>query len=267
MDLFIGARVVPWEYGVVPQSYLLQNNGKGKFIDVSSQLAPDISKVGFVTNAVWADVDKDGDMDLLVTLEWGGIVAFVNHDGKFTKKSLTERKGWWNFILPVDIDNDGDLDFIAGNLGLNSRLKASDREPVKMYYADFDNNGKKDQILTYYLEGKEIPFANKSELERQMPGLKKKYLYAKDFAKASLKEIFGNNYLENSVKFSADYFANAILINKGHWQFELKPLPWEAQLSPYRDAAVLDANGDKLPDIVTSNKKGVFLFEQQRKGK
>ena len=105
----------------------------------------------------------------------------------FSKKVLTDKKGWWNFVMPCDIDNDGDIDLVAGNLGLNSRLKASQSKPVKLYYNDFDDNGKKEQVLTYYLNGKEIPFANKAELEKQMPFLKKKFLYASDFAKASLK--------------------------------------------------------------------------------
>ncbi len=191
VDLFIGARTVPWEYGEIPQSYLLQNDGSGKFKDVTARYAKDLSNVGFVTQALWYDIDKDGDKDLLLSLEWGGIVAFINDKGKFTKKILSDKKGWWNFILPCDIDNDGDIDLIAGNLGLNSRLKASAKEPVKMYYNDFDDNGKKEQVLTYYLGGKEIPFASKAELEKQMPIIKKKFLYAEDFAKASLKELFG----------------------------------------------------------------------------
>ena len=103
---------------------------------------------------------------------------------------MTDKKGWWNFILPVDMNNDGNIDLIAGNLGLNSRLKATEKEPVRLYYNDFDDNGKKEQVLTYYLDGRELPFANKDELEKQMPNLKKKYLYAEDFAKAPLKIFF-----------------------------------------------------------------------------
>src|SRR5258706_8353119 len=175
MDLFIGARAVPWEYGQIPQSYLLQNNGTGKFKDVTTSYANGLSNVGFVTQALWFDIDKDGDKDLLLSLEWGGIVAFINDKGKFTKKELTGKKGWWNFILPCDIDNDGDIDLVAGNLGLNSRLKASEKEPVHLYYNDFDGNVKKEQVLTYYVTGKEIHFANKAELENQMPVLKKKF--------------------------------------------------------------------------------------------
>jgi hypothetical protein len=249
-DLFIGGRSVPFEYGQIPRSYLLQNDGKGHFTDVTSQLANDLSQVGFVTSALWFDLDKDGEKDLLLTLEWGGIVAFMNHHGHFTKKVLTDKKGWWNFLLPIDLNNDGKIDLIAGNLGLNSRLKASEKEPVRMYYYDFDDNGKKEQVLTYYLDGRELPFANKHELEKQMPILKKKFLYAKDFAAANLQDLFPLDKLQKADTLVANYFSNAILINKGNLEFRVQAMPWEAQLTSYRDAVVVDANGDSLPDIL-----------------
>jgi enediyne biosynthesis protein E4 len=249
-DLFIGARSVPYNYGEVPRSYLLLNDGKGKFVDVTDKYAPGLSHIGFVTRALWFDLDKNGEKDLIISLEWGGIVAFMNHNGKFSKKILTDKKGWWNFILPVDLNHDGNIDLIAGNLGLNSRLKASEQEPVRLYYNDFDDNGKKDQLLTYYLDGRELPFANKDELEKQMPALKKKFLYAEDFAKASLEELFTAEKLKQADTLTANYFANAILINQGNLNFKVQAMPWEAQLSPFRDAVVVDANGDSLPDIL-----------------
>jgi hypothetical protein len=250
MDLFLGGRAIPWEYGKIPHSYLLQNDGTGRFTDVTEKYAHDLSRIGMVTNAVWCDIDKDGDKDLIVSCEWGGITAFINKKGNFVKKQLTDKNGWWNFILPVDIDNDGDTDLIAGNLGLNSRLKASASEPVRLYYNDFDDNGKKEQILTYYVNGKELPFANKDELEHQLPVIKKKYLYAEDFARATIDEIFSEEKLKDAQVLRADFFANAVLINDGKMNFDLKPLPWEAQLSSFRDAIVVDANSDNLPDIL-----------------
>ncbi len=250
MDLFIGGRDVPWNYGQPPRSYLLLNDKTGKFKDVTSLYAKDLSFAGFVTQGLWFDIDKDGDKDLILSLEWDGIAAFINNKGIFTKKVLTDKRGWWNFVMPCDIDNDGDIDLIAGNLGLNSRLKASEKEPVKLYFNDFDNNGKKEQVLSYYVKGKELPFANKAELEKQMPFLKKKFLYASDFAKASLEEIFSSSKLREAAQYTADYFSNAILINDGKLHFDVQPLPWEAQLAPYRDAVAVDANGDSLPDIL-----------------
>ena len=250
VDLFVGGRSVPFHYGEIPRSYLLQNDGTGRFSDVTDKYAPGLSHVGFVTRAIWFDLDKNGQKDLLLSLEWGGIVAFLNQQGKFTKKVLTDKKGWWNFILPVDIDRDGQVDIIAGNLGLNSRLKASETEPVRLYYNDFDGNGMKEQVLTYYLNGRELPFANKAELEKQMPGLKKRYLYAEDFAKASLTDLFSRDKLKESDTLTADYFSNAVLINQGNLSFAVKALPWEAQLSSYRDAVLVNANNDSLPDIL-----------------
>lgn len=249
-DLFIGGRTVPWEYGQIPQSYLLQNDGTGRFTDVTVAHAKELQHIGMVTQGIWFDIDKDGDQDLIIATEWGGIYAFINNKGQFVKKTISDKKGWWNFILPCDIDNDGDIDLVAGNLGLNSRLKASEKEPVRLYYNDFDGNGKKEQVMTYYLDGRELPFATKDELQRQMPLLKKKFLYAADFAKASLKEIFTEEKLKGANTLSADYFANAVLINDGKMNFTAKTLPWQAQLAPYRDALVVDANHDNLPDIL-----------------
>lgn len=248
-DLFIGARDVSAKYGEIPRSYLLMNDGTGKFKDVTEQYAKDLSNVGFVTSAVWFDIDKDGDKDLLISLEWGTITAFINNKGKFTKKDLTDKKGWWTFLLPYDIDGDGDIDIVAGNLGLNSRLKASKDEPVRLYYNDFDDNGIKEQILSYYVEGREIPFASEDELQKQMPVIKKQFLFAGDFAKASLNEVFTSDKLQSSQILTADYFPNAILINRGNLQFDVKAMPWQAQLSPMKDAVIVDANNDSLPDI------------------
>lgn len=250
VDLFIGGRSVPWEYGRDPRSYLLQNDGKGHFKDVTAIHAKELLRTGMITQAIWFDIDKDGDKDLLICTEWDGIYAYINDHGNFTQTTLTDKKGWWNFILPVDIDNDGDIDLIAGNLGLNSRLHASAKEPVKLYYNDFDNNGRKEQVLSYYLGGREIPFANKDELQRQLPGLKKKFLYAEDFAKSDLVNMFGAEKLEKSKLLKADYFSNALLLNGGNLHFSVQPLPWQAQLSTYRDAIVIDANHDGLPDIL-----------------
>lgn len=249
-DLFIGGRSVPRHYGQVPQSYLLQGDGKGHFTDVTDKYAPGLSHIGFVTRALWLDLDKDGRKDLILSLEWGGIVAFLHTGNTFTEKVLTDKKGWWNFILPIDLNGDGNIDLVAGNLGLNSRLHASEDRPVRMYYSDFDGNGIKEQLLTYYIGDRQLPFANKEELETQLPGLKKRFLYAEDFAKASLTDLFPEDQLKKADTLTADYFSNAILINDGHLNFTVHALPWKAQLSPYRDAVVVDANGDSLPDIL-----------------
>ena len=250
IDLFIGGRAEPWKYGEIPRSFLLQNDGTGKFIDVTEKYCKQLLHPGMVTNALWFDIDKDGDKDLLLCYEWGGIDAFINNKNNFSRKVITDKKGWWNFILPCDIDNDGDIDFIVGNMGLNSKLKASAKEPVSLFYNDFDGNGKKEQVLTYFLKGQEIPFATMQELERQMPFLKKKFLYAADFATSTLTSLLGEEKIKAADKLTADYFSSAVLINKGNLQFEIQDLPYQAQLTTYRDAVVVNANNDSLPDIL-----------------
>jgi enediyne biosynthesis protein E4 len=248
-DVYIGGRSVPWEYGKVPRSYLLVNDGTGKFKDVTASVAEGLSYSGMVTGAIWFDIDRDNDKDLLLSHEWGTIDAWINNNGKLHKKILSGKKGWWNFVLPHDLDNDGDVDLIAGNLGLNSRLKASDDYPVKLYYEDFDGNGKKEQVVTYFLSGIEMPFTTKTDLEKQMPVLKKKFLKAEDFAESSLEEIFPEDKLQSAKQYTATYFANAVFINDGSLGFTESALPWQGQLSPFRDAIVVDANNDQLPDV------------------
>ncbi len=263
-DLFIGGRAVPFQYGKTPQSYLLVNNGTGLFKDVTTTYATGLANVGFVTHSLWVDLDKDGDKDLLLSLEWGSPTLFINKKNSFTKTAISDKNGWWNFMLPCDIDNDGDIDLVAGNLGLNSRLKASTQEPVKMYYNDFDANGKNEQIVTYYLNGKELPFANKAELEKQMPYLKKKFLYAEDFAKASLANLFGKEKLNKANFLAADYFSNTVFINNGNLTYTVKALPVEAQLTSYKDAVVINANNDDLPDILLMGNYYEYNIEMGR---
>jgi hypothetical protein len=163
---------------------------------------------------------------------------------------LTGKKGWWNFTLPMDVDGDGDIDLIAGNVGLNNRLKPTEQQPVKLYYTDFDGNGKKEQVVTYFLANREIPLANKDELQKQMPVVKKRFLYAADFAKASLKEIFSEDKLKSAEVRTLNYCANSVLINDGKMNFTVQPLPWQAQLTSYKDAVIINANNDALPDVL-----------------
>jgi len=250
VDLFIGGRAVPWEYGQVPQSYLLENDKHGHFKDVTSLYNNELGKVGLVKSALWYDLNKDGRKDLIICPEWGEISVFINENGSFTKYLLTAKNGWWNFVLLVDINRDGKTALIAGNEGLNSRLKPSEKEPVRLYFNDFDDNGKKEQVVTYYLGGHEIPFATKDDIQKQIPSIKKKFLYASDFAKAPLNEIFSEEKLENSKILAADYFANSILLNEKNLIFKTLQLPWLAQLSTLKDAVIVNANNDSLPDVL-----------------
>lgn len=233
-DLFIGARAVPWEYGARPKSYLLLNDGRGRFKEITATMAPALADAGFVTGAIWTDINGDKQNELVVSTEWGGIDAYMKKGEVYAPQPLITQKGWWQFVSAADIDGDGDQDFIAGNLGWNTRLKASEAQPVRMYYNDFDGNGKKEQILTYYLGGKEIPFANKAEFDKKLPSLKKQFLFAEDFAKASLEQLLPADKLGNAAVYEANWMANSLLINDGKGKFTIQAMPWEAQLSPFR---------------------------------
>ncbi len=250
VDLLITSRVTAMDYGAPTDSYLLYNTGDGHFKNVTVTVAPDLTGIGFITSATEMDINGDRKMEILLTHQWGGIDVLYPSVKKWTKASVSHLPGWWNFSLPIDIDLDGDMDFIAGNLGLNTRLKATEKEPISMYYNDFDDNGKFEQIITFYLQGKEIPFANKDEIQRQIPKIKKSFLYAEDFAKANLYDIFTKEKLKASKLVQAYHFANTLFINDGKGKFTAKALPWEAQISAYKSAVVLDANGDQWPDIL-----------------
>lgn len=250
LDLFIGSRTKTFGYGTTPESYLLLNDGKGNFKDVTEEWIPGIKQLGMVKDAVWADLDGDKDLDLAVALEWGGIEGFIREGKRFQRKPISGSKGWWNTIKAIDIDHDGDEDLLIGNQGENSRIRPSSDEPVRMYYGDVDGNGLKEQLITYYLKGQEIPFAGKGELDKQIPSLKKAFLYAGDFAKADVQQIFGRDKLNQAKQFSAETFSHICLLNNGKMKFEEQIMPYFTQWSCYRDFLAFDFDKDGLIDIM-----------------
>lgn len=230
-DLFISGRAVPWQYGLSPRSFLLQNDGSGKFSDATAKWCPPLEKPGMVSYADLADLNGDGRADLVLCYDWGGIDAFFAGEKNLKKQSLCGMEGWWQTLLPADIDGDGDTDLIAGNFGLNSRLRASEKQPVRLYLNDFDDNGRTEQVMTYYLKEQEINFSSKLQLEKQMPSLKKKFLYAADFSKASMADVFGKQKLEGSTVLKATQFAHLVLRNNGKGIFTAEPLTGIPQFS------------------------------------
>ena len=249
-DLFLGARAVVWNYGRIPNSYLLLNDGKGNFTDVTQDLAPDLSKVGMVKDATWFDIDKDNDMDLLLALEWGPVTMMINDNGSFSRSEIEKTNGWWNFILPADFDGDGDIDLIAGNLGLNSKLKPTIDQPVTLHVGDFDENGQIEQLMTYYLQDEEVLFPTYREVTSQMPDFKKEYLFAKDFAKTKVEDFTGRIQLDQKDILEAYIFENSYFENKGDMSFTRQALPRRLQFSCLNSAIARDFNNDGLKDVL-----------------
>jgi hypothetical protein len=207
-----------------------------------------------VTDAVWMDWNKDGQQDLIMTGEWMNVSIFKNNKGYFTDVTstagLSETSGWWNCIRAADVDGDGNMDLICGNLGLNSYLKASTKEPVEMYLNDFDNNGSLDQVICSYHDRKSYPFASLDELSAQIAGLDKKYPRYSDFGGKTVEDIFGRSAIEKSLVKKAVLFESCLFHNKGDGTFEIKKLPTEAQFSPVRIIFVKDINKDGIQDLI-----------------
>lgn len=257
-DFFFGARAVPWKYGIKPKSFLYRNQGDGTFEEVTASLAPGLQEVGMVKNGAWADVDGDGDGDLILAVEWEPIQLFINEGGNLRQQTVGAAKGWWNFVLPYDLDADGDLDLIAGNFGKNSRLQPSPAEPLRCYVNDFDGNSQIEQVLTYYLKGEEIPFANYAELTKQMVSLKKRYLFAKDMAAATPEEIFGREKLEEALVHEVNALQSVYFENKGPGQgFVLHDLPDQLQFSTLHAAIPLQTEGG--PVVMAGNFLGANI--------
>jgi hypothetical protein len=213
-----------------------------------------LKNAGMVTDATWMDYDMDGYQDLVVTGEWMKICIFRNENGAFkdvtASAGLDLTSGWWYSIHAADIDLDGDMDIIAGNLGLNSILKASPGQPVEMYMNDFDNNGSLDQIICSYNEGISYPFASLDDLASQITGFEKNYPNYSDFGGKTVLDIFGKSMLDQSSKKEAVMFESCVFRNNGDGTFKTEKLPVEAQFAPIRDIMVSDINLDGINDLI-----------------
>ena len=254
IDLFVGIRLKPGSIGVPQNGYILENNGKGEYKDVTLELAPEMIELGMITDAKWADFDNDDDYDLIIVGEWMEIKLFENDNSNFTEISkdvgLKNTSGWWNRIASSDIDNDGDIDFIVGNHGLNSRFKASVEAPISCYVNDFDNNGSIEQIVCNYNEGKSYPLVLRHDLIKQLPHLKKKYVYYTNYKGQAIEDIFTSEELKNSIVHEVTMLESILLINNGDASFKIKPLPKESQFAPIYAISASDFDKDGVIDLV-----------------
>ena len=265
LDLFVGGRCYPWNYPRPTSSILLRNdskNGMVKFTDVTEQLAPGLKDIGLVCDAVWSDFDHDGWMDMLIVGEWMPLKFLKNEHGKLidatTSSGISDQSGWWSSVAKGDFDNDGDDDFIVGNLGKNSFYKASDKYPVNVYAKDFYDQGTTQCVITTYLNDtasgtlKEFTAHGRDDVIEQLPFIKKKFLTYAEFGRADFGEIFTKEELKNSIKYTANYLTSAFVRNDGGGKFSLEPLPATAQFSAINQMVVDDFDKDGKLDVCMS---------------
>lgn len=236
LDLLVGGRSIPFAYGIPLDLRLLENDGKGNFTDVTDDVAEVFLKTGMTRDAAIADIDGDGEAEIIVVGEWMPIKIFKKVNGKYEDQSekfgLANTGGLWNTIQILDINNDGKLDFIAGNMGLNTRLKASADKPLQLFINDFDQNGSIEQILTQYEGETSFPLVLKGTLLKQIPSLRKQILNYDAYKDKTLTDLFPKVLLENSLVLDVHTLETQLFINKGDGTFEKSPLPKLIQSSP-----------------------------------
>jgi hypothetical protein len=227
----------------------LLHNEKGKLVDVTPNI---LTQPGMITDAYFTDINNDGYKDLMVVGEWMPVTFFINDKGKFTsKQEVSNTSGWWNTICAADLDKDGDTDFVLGNWGLNSRFKASKEQPIHLYINDFDNNGTNESIITYYWsDAKSYLYPSKIDLTSQIPSLKKKFLYYKDFAGKQIEDVFGADAVKKSQQLQTQELRTAVLWNNGSAGMQLKPLPMIAQAAPVYAIVANDFDKDGNIDLL-----------------
>ena len=250
IDLFIGGRAVSGKYGLPGRSYLLHNQN-GQLTDITPEI---LREPGMVTDAVWSDLNNDSYPELILVGDWMPVTYFINTKGVIgEKKIINNSAGLWNCIAGADIDQDGDTDFILGNWGLNTQFKASVEKPMEMYVSDFDGNGTTEAVISYYWpDGKRHLYNSKSDITSQLPFLKKKFLFYKDYAGKSPEEIFGENKIQQATKLTIQDLSSSVLVNNGTWDLKLVPLPQRVQSSAVFNILVDDFNKDGKVDIVAS---------------
>ena len=253
-DLFIGARSIPGQYPETPQSYLLINDGKGNFSDKIASIAPSLQKAGMITDAAWIDMNNDKKPDLIVVGEWMPVSVFIDVNGNLENKTKDyfnkEYSGWWNKLLIADMNGDGKMDLVIGNMGLNTQCKVSDTEPADMFYKDFDNNGSIDPILCFSIQHKSYPYVTRDELLDQMSNMRTRFSDYKSYADLTMKDIFTGDELRDAKHLQANYLSTAYFESGSNGKFIEKTLPLEVQFSPVFTITSLDYDKDGKQDLL-----------------
>jgi hypothetical protein len=257
LDLFVGGRVVPGEYPLPAASYIFRNDskpGECHFTDVTQELAPGLLKTGLVTSALWTDIDNDGWIDLLIAGEFMPITCLKNQKGKsfapYAADIFQRTSGWWNSLVAADFDQDGDMDYIAGNLGLNSRYHGTPQEPLCIYANDYDKNGSIDPVMTYYLQGEKYIVHTRDELISQIAAMRHRFVHYAEYSEATFDESFLKSEIDNAYTACAENFQTSYIENQGNGKFDIKALPLEAQFAPTYGMTTADFDGDGFTDVL-----------------
>ncbi len=260
MDVFVGSRSVPGIYGLDPKHLLLENDGKGNFVNIIEKKAFKVNSVGMITDAVWEDIDEDGKKDLIIVGDWMAPQIFKNTGRRLSefKSNLSGFSGFWNAIQCVDVNNDGKKDLILGNKGTNTTYLATEKNPMGLFTNDFDGNGTIEQITTRFIDGKDKPINLKQELAKQIPSIKKKNLNYGDYAQRSIQEIFSPDVISSSLTKKAVIQESVVAINEGKGAFRVNKLPAQVQFSSVNSICVVDVNHDGISDLVIGGNQYEF---------
>ncbi|HEV7347557.1 FG-GAP-like repeat-containing protein [Telluribacter sp.] len=260
LDLFVGGRVEPGAYPKPVSSYILRNDssrGQVKFTDITAQVAKPLGNIGLVCDALWTDFDNDGWVDLLLAGEWMPLTFLKNNNGQLqpATSGLEGYKGWWNSLTAGDFDNDGDIDYIAGNLGTNTLNRASDRQPIGMYAKDFNNDGFFDAIPTVFYKAqdgtpKEFPYNTRDELGKQIIQARQRYQEYGKYSQATITDILKAEELKDALVLRANWMKSSYLENQGNGTFKIKELPVQAQLAPLFGMVTEDVDQDGNLDVI-----------------
>ena len=272
LDLFVGGRVIPGKYPSPPSSHILRNDSNKencRFTDVTKEIAPSLINCGLICDMLWSDYNNDGWIDIILAGEWMPVTVIKNEQGKFTNvtnnSGLQQSSGWWNSLVAGDFDNDGDVDYVAGNVGLNSFYKATPAYPASIYAFDYNGDGGYDAIPTLFLPDvnnklQEFPAFGRDDMIKQMIGFRARFTNYNKYALSTISGILTPDEIKNSLKLTANNFASCYIKNNGNGNFDISPLPVQAQLSAAFAMIATDVDGDANLDLlVTGNDYGTEI--------